>query len=121
MKRLTLLWISALLALPAAAQQPSSTSRSLECDTGPVNKTYGGTQWQVFSCSDDLSVLIVAAAGNPSYPFYFMLYPYENRYQMHGRGTGRKDATSAAFDELKALGEPDIKRLIELTKAQKKP
>ena len=50
-----------------------------------------------------------------------MLYPYENRYQMHGRGTGRKDATSAAFDELKALRESDIKMLIQLAKAQKKP
>jgi hypothetical protein len=44
-------------------------------------------------------------------PFYFMFSRHKD-----GEGTGSKDATKAAFEQLKALSEPDIAALIEQTK-----
>jgi hypothetical protein len=41
----------------------------------------------------------------------------ESGYRLVGEGTGHKDATSAAFDDLKTLSEKDILALIEQTKA----
>lgn len=108
----TIFWTAATNSLPATAEE----LQPLKCDIGPVTKTYGKTQWLVYSCSDGRTVVIVSAPGNPALPFYFTLYPQGNGYQLGGEGTGRKDATGAAFDELKALSEQDIAALIEQTK-----
>ncbi len=106
------LWTAVTTSLPATGEE----LQPLKCDIGPVTKTYGKTQWLVYSCSDERTVVIVSAPGNPAMPFYFAFYPKGNAYQLSGEGTGRKDATSAAFDELKALSEQDIAALIEETK-----
>ena len=107
------LWAALTTPLSATAEE----QKLLKCDIGPVTKIYGKTQWLVYSCSDERTVVIVSAPGNPAMPFYFTFYPQGNGYQLSGEGTGRKDATSAAFDELKALSEQDIAALIEQTKA----
>ena len=83
-----------------------------------VGKTYGETQWLVYSCDDNRSLVIVSAPGNPALPFYFVFSPHENGYQLSGEGTGRTDSTKAAFDELKALSATDIAALIERTKVK---
>ncbi len=105
-----------VVPVAAAGDEPASKPPSLKCDIGPVNKTYGMTHWLVYSCEDQRSVVIVSAPENPAMPFYFMFFPHENGYRLHGEGTGRKEATSAAFEELKALSEEDIALLIELTR-----
>ncbi len=112
------LWTAVITSLPAISEEVISKPQPLKCDTGPVSKTYGKTQWLVYSRNDDRTVVIVSAPGNPATPFYFVFYPRENGYWLSGEGTGRKDATGAAFDELNALSEPDIAALIEQTKAQ---
>jgi hypothetical protein len=75
----------------------------LDCSIGPVDKTYGGTSWIVYGCRDGKSVVVVAAAGNPAGPFYFMFFPEADGYKLVGEGTGDKKATQAAYDELSAL------------------
>jgi len=110
------LWTAALTSAATIGEEAISTPRPLTCDTGPVEKTYGKTRWLVYSCDDHRTVVIVSAPGNPATPFYFMFSPHENGYRLSGEGTGRKDATDAAFDELKALSERDIAALIEQTK-----
>ena len=108
------LWAALTTSLSATGEEP----KLLKCDIGPVTKTYGKTQWLVYSCSDERTVVIVSAPGNPATPFYFAFYPQANGYHLSGEGTGRKDATDAAFEELKVLSGQDIAALIEQTKAQ---
>jgi len=64
-----------LLAVPASGE--TSPAPQLNCNIGPVAKTYGRTQWLVYSCDDDRSVVIVSASGNPATPAYFMFSPRE--------------------------------------------
>ena len=104
------LWALVLVPHPTASDEP------LKCDVGPITKIYGKTQWLVYSCDDNRTVVIVSAPGNPASPFYFTFFPRENGYHLGGEGTGRKDATDAAFNELKTLSEQDIAALIEQTK-----
>jgi len=103
-------------ALPATGQEPGAEPRSLKCDMGPLPKTYGGTDWLVFSCADNRTVLIVSAPGNPATPFYFVFSPRGNGHQLSAEGTGRRDTTTAAFIDLKLLTERDIAELIKDTK-----
>ena len=92
----------------------------LKCDIGPIQKTYGKTQWVVYSCADGRTVVIHSAPGNPAMPFYFMFFPREDGYRLYGEGTGRKEATAAAHEELKTFSDEDIAALITQTKSGQK-
>jgi hypothetical protein len=89
-----------------------------KCDIGAVTKTYGQTQWLVYSCEDGMTLVVVAAPDNPAMPFYFMFLPTDAGYHLFGEGTGKKEATAADFEQLKALSGQDIANLIKETKAQ---
>lgn len=112
----TFVWTLAFAPLANSADKP------LKCDTGPLNKTYGKTEWVVYSCADNRTVVIHSASGNPAMPFYFMFFPKEKEggYKLYGEGTGRKEATAAAYEELKVLSASDIAALIQQTKAVQK-
>ena len=89
----------------------------LECAIGPIDKSYGGTNWLVYSCNDDKSIVIVSGPGNPAGPFYFMLYPKAGAYALRGEGNGSKVASAAAYHDLEKLSETEISKLITETKS----
>ena len=80
---------------------------TVACDIGPVAKEFGGTEWNVFSCTKPDQVVIVAAPGNPAMPFYFVLYMEDGERKLHGQGTGSKEATTAAFEDLRVVVESE--------------
>src|SRR6478609_5817752 len=88
-------------ASPALASAETERPPELNCDMGPLHKTYGETAWLVYACNDARSVVIVSDEGSPAFPFVFMLYvkPGED-VQVHGEGTGKESATRAAYDEI---------------------
>ena len=101
-----------LLACGSAQAQTKSPQPALDCGAGPLAKTYGGTQWLVYACSDNKSAVIVAAEGNPGMPFYFMSFPKNGQRQLTGEGTGKKSVTDAAFKDLSKLSDQDVVALI---------
>jgi hypothetical protein len=122
MKRLplTLAAIYAFAVTASAGGEDVVSTPALKCEIGPVAKRYGSTQWLVYSCDDERTLVIVSAPGNPAMPFYFTFSRPDGRYQLSGEGTGRKDVTDAALNHLKTLSERDIADIIEQTKAQRK-
>lgn len=115
MKAIVLLTGLALTPLVVAAES------QLNCDVGPVNKTFGGTRWLVYACNDNRSVVAVSAPGNPAMPFYFMFAHNDSGYRLVGEGTGDKKATEAAYQELNKLKDKDIMSLVaEAKKVAKK-
>jgi hypothetical protein len=100
------------MTFAAGAQGPSAPK--LTCDRGPLaDKTYGGTAWNVYGCNDNRSVAIVSAAGNPAMPFYFLLFAEANgQYTLSGEGTGRREFTRKAYDELSRLTPQEIDGLV---------
>ncbi|MFZ0870722.1 MAG: hypothetical protein WAM90_08340 [Rhodanobacter sp.] len=102
------------------AQVPGATSPKLECDIGPIPKTFGNSQWRVYSCSDGRSVVVVSAPGSPAVPFYFMFQATASGHHLIGEGTGKKAATDEAYGELKGLSEQGIEDLIRQTKSVKR-
>ena len=115
-------WVAALLAavlsaivLPdAVAQGPSQPK--LVCDRGPFStKTFGGTQWQIYGCTDNRSVAIVTAPGSPAIPFYFLLAWIDGVYTVSGEGTGRRDLTAKAYSDIIKLTRPQIDALVKET------
>jgi YD repeat-containing protein len=120
---LLLLLLTTLLAVSvdAAAQGPAEPR--ITCDRGPFEtKTYGGTAWDLYGCSDNRSIAIVTARGNPGAPFYFLFTERNGQYQLSGEGTGRPEVTRQAYDALRRLSEQDIQALVGQTqKAAPRP
>jgi hypothetical protein len=87
-----------------------------KCEIGPVQKTYGSTQWLVYSCQDGRSLVIVTAPGNPAMPFYFFLHPSDAGYRLEGEGTGNKDVTDRTASELQRLSGAEIAAIVDETR-----
>lgn len=100
-------------ALTANAQKGE---QPMQCDVGPLKETYGNNLWHVFSCEDEKTLVFLSDSTSPASPFYFMLFPENERYRLYGEGNGEKSATNAAHLELKELGPTEIKALIAATK-----
>jgi hypothetical protein len=115
------LTILTLLMAQAATQSEPQQKPSLQCDTGPLHKSYGGGPWLVYSCSDSKTLVVVSDAGNPASPFYFVIYPKDGQYGMSGEGNGSKSASGAAFEDLKKLSTTDIVAMLQETKTAAKP
>jgi hypothetical protein len=89
----------------------------LQCDVGPVQKSYGGTPWLVYGCRDSQNLVFVTAPQSPAAPFYFFLAPQESSFRLSGEGTGNRALTDAAYIELKALGADEIAALRHQTQS----
>jgi hypothetical protein len=110
--------VLAMLAAQSSVGAAAQPEPSLQCDVGPLKKTFGGHPWLVYSCSDGVTLVVVSDSKNPAFPFYFMLQPNGDLYQMTGEGTGSKEASSAAFEDLKRLSADDIAAMLAATKQQ---
>jgi len=94
--------------------------QSMQCDIGPIDKVYGKSKWFVNSCPDNITLVIYSYPESPASPFYFMFYKKEGKYNLYGEGTGDKNYTGAAREELSKLKENDIKAIILQTRSVKK-
>ena len=123
MKRFLPMLLPALLlaSVEAAAQGPSE--RRITCDRGPFGtRTYGGTAWEIYGCSDNRSVAVVTAKGNPGLPFYFLFAERNGQYRLSGEGTGSPEITRKAYADLMGLSQQDIRALVnETQKAAPRP
>jgi hypothetical protein len=100
----------------ALAWPPVHAAAQLKCETGPVPKTFGATAWLVYSCDDGYSVVVISAAENPAMPFYFMFNREGTAYRLSGEGTGRRETTAAAFEDLKRLSTAEVEALVAQTR-----
>lgn len=108
--KLNILLITAILSISSVtAEEP------MQCNIGPLKKSYGKTNWLVYSCSDKKALVIATDKGNPAMPFYFMWYMKNGKYNLHGEGTGNKKHTKAAFEQIKLLSRKDIEEIIAKT------
>ena len=111
---------AALTLLASTANGQSVTQQSpLKCEVGPVSKRLGGSDWMVYSCDDQHSMVVISADGNPAMPFYFVLTLKAGTYELHGEGNGDKRASDAAGDELSHLTPAELSRLLAATKTSK--
>jgi len=59
------------LLIPLFLVSMGASGDPLQCDVGPINKTYGAAPWLVYSCRDGKSVVIVKCAWKSGYAFLF--------------------------------------------------
>ena len=89
----------------------------LSCEVGPVDRVYGGSAFEVFSCDDGRSVVAVAKPRSKAFPFYFIVSPQGGEVRLYGEGDGDRDASRAAFQDLNEFKPEDVAALVAATKA----
>lgn len=94
----------------------SAMAESMRCDVGPVSKNMGGAMWNVLSCSDGRSLVFVTAEGNPAMPFYFMVQRSDESAKIVGEGTGSKEHSAIAYEQIKKMTATDFDELVQATK-----
>ena len=108
-----------LMEAPAMGAETKPPQETLDCASGPAARTFGGTPWLVYACSDNHSVAVMSAPGSKAAPFYFMFSWQNGSYRLVGEGTGNKAATDAAYTALHALPIAGIQGLWACAKAAK--
>jgi hypothetical protein len=105
------------LGIPSFHAESQALPRpTLNCNVGPLSKTFGKSHWLLYSCNDASTLIVVSAPGSPATPFIFSFSLEGGSYHLRGEGTGAQGATDAAYNELHALSASAIRELIEQTK-----
>ena len=107
--------VTAIFLCAVAHGKQSAPPQPMACGNGPVERTYGETQWLVFGCDDRRGVVIVSAPGRPAASFGFRFLARGDSYVLQGQGTGNSDYTKLAYGELRKMGIEDITGLVRLT------
>lgn len=97
-------------------QQPLPQAAPMKCETGPIRRTFGGSEWEVYSCEDQASMVVISAQGNPASPFYFFLKSTGGVYRITGEGNGDKKASDAAARALESMTSTDFAELLAATR-----
>lgn len=110
--RLATIFSACLLACSPVLAQSDTPAGRLDCSNGPVAKSFGGSPWLVFGCSDGTSLVVVSTEENRSHPFFFKLFLKDGKRYVVAEGGGTKPVTAAAYAELEKLSEADITALV---------
>lgn len=97
----------------------ADAAESLNCMVGPIQLRIGHGDWQVTSCSDGRSVVFATMSGNPAMPFVFIVLRSGSESRISGEGTGKEEASAAAFEEIKSMTDAQLDALVTVTKLVK--
>ena len=109
--------LACILPFVASSALAIEAKQELHCVTGPVTKTYGGTQWLVHGCTDGKSLVFTAVNGSPAAPFEFDLTYTGDGYDLDGKGSGNKTVAGAAYTDLQRLKAADVQALLKEVEA----
>lgn len=109
-----------VLMWAASVASPEVKTVSIRCEVGPVERTFGGGPWKVYSCSDGVTVVLISANSKSNVPFTYMLsLSRPAPYMFYGSGVpGEGTDVAAATQELRQLRAEEIAALISATKVQ---
>lgn len=101
----------AVLTSPVQKDQDVTPER-LECMAGPIQRTFGGTEWLTYGCEDRLTLIVVSGPGNPAMPFVFTMSMTDGGIRISGEGSGDQSATAAAFEDLRNVSREVLDQML---------
>ncbi len=111
MSMITPLFALALLTSPVQQDQDAA-SEPLQCRAGPIQRSFGGTQWLTYGCADHLTLIVVSAPGNPAMPFVFTMSKTDGGVRISGEGSGDRSSTAPAFEDLKKVSSEVLDQML---------
>ncbi|HVI57741.1 MAG TPA: hypothetical protein VM619_02555 [Luteimonas sp.] len=87
-----------LAPLSAAAAEPEAP---LACQSGPVQREFGQTTWNIYACADDKSIVVVPLTAINGEFGYFFVTPNGQEVVVAGEGWGQDVSFQPVFQQLK--------------------
>ena len=101
---------------PRRLEAAPIVSVEIRCETGPIQRTFGGTDWLVSEC-DDGSLQLVTAPQNPAAPYSFTFWRAGDTYELLFFGRPRGRVARAAYRDLLSLDTAKINELLREVRA----
>ena len=105
----------ALAPIASASSQTASAPDSRpshDCSLGPVGRYFDDVQWYVYGCSDGKTLVFVTGPDSPAdLQFYFIVFPKDGAYKVHGEGNGDQALTKPAYDAITVMSSADYSAL----------
>jgi hypothetical protein len=109
--------LMSLLTLVTSTAQPAPEHVTLRCNVGPIERTFGGGPWKVYSCSDGMTLVMTSATSTSNAPFMYIISFEKGRSLVNGSGIpGNGTDVATATQELRRLTAQDFAALISATK-----
>lgn len=108
----------ALTLLSSLGQEQEAPPEPLQCTAGPIQRSFGGTEWLTYGCADERTLIVVSAPGNPAMPFVFTLSKAEGGVRISGEGNGDRRATAPAFEDLKKVSSENLDQMLRESEAR---
>lgn len=106
-------WMIAMLAALSMSSVANAGGSSLACEVGPVQRQFGQSQWNVYACTDEKSVVVVPIAATNGEFGYFFLTPAGQEIVVTGEGWGEDASFQPSFQQLKELDSRDLADLVK--------
>jgi hypothetical protein len=91
----------------------SAGAPEMQCKQGPVLKSIGGSDWNVYACDDQKSVVVTVVKATPQLPFYyFLVTPSNAGVEVVGEGSGSKSVTEPVYQALTKLKSTELAALV---------
>src|SRR5690348_10722657 len=101
------------LAVAAAAPADDST---LACETGPVQRQFGASSWNIYACSDGKSVVVVPVKVVNGEAGYFFVTPNGQSVTVAGEGWGKNSTFQPVYQQLQRITTAELEAIIESAK-----
>lgn len=102
-----------LLALSTALFSQPSLAKPADCETGPISKTYGGSEWLVYGCHGNLRLFSAPDSKAGSAMILVEWKSARQHYELSGLAAINRDQVKLALDDLRQLSESDVRALLE--------
>jgi hypothetical protein len=104
---------TAILIAGLASAPISASATEMQCKQGPLPKTIEGSDWNVYACDDQKSVVIAVARVAPQLPFYyFFVTPSSTGVEVVGEGNGSKVVTAPVYEALIKLKSAELAAMV---------
>ena len=106
--------ILALSIAPLAGVVAAPTDNSaLACETGPVQRQFGPTAWNIYACSDGKSVVVVPVKVVNGEAGYFFVTPNGQGITVAGEGWGKDATFQPVYQQLQHITLAELKAIIQ--------
>ena len=106
----------ALASSPAAAAEPNDES-ALACESGPVQREFGASTWNIYACSDGKSVVVVPLEVVNGEFGYFFVTPDGQNVVVAGEGWGQDASFQPVFQQLNLVTTSELAAIFQAAQA----
>ena len=108
----------ALVSVLFVVSEPKAQD-ALACESGPVQREFGSSIWNIYGCSDRKSIVVVPLKAIDDEFGYFFVTPDHKGVAVVGEGWGEDMTFQPVFQQLKQTTAAELEAIVAAAQAVK--